>query len=170
MMVRKAVISDAEKMLVLSCSIYPPEWHVPKGYIGRVMASNESVYRVLDVDGEIKGTYSMFPLRKEDYERVLRGDLDEKELPELVKEYTPGDEVWLYLISILVDVHDKERKTFSKTLIQSIPTYIEEIQEKGVTIREIGAIAISNEGEKFIESIGMDFSHALYDIEGWRAG
>ena len=55
--------------------------------VKEVLARNEEVIRVLDVNGMIKGHYAFLPLNKAIYEKVLDGELDEKELADHIGAY-----------------------------------------------------------------------------------
>lgn len=153
--VDKARKDDVTQMLDLNYKIYPPEWHVTPNYVEQIMEKNPLVYNILRTDKGIKGIVSFFPLEKKYYELVLKGELEEKDIAKYLLNYSTSKEVYLYLISIIVDIHDPMRKIYAKEIIQSIPTELKRIENSGVKVKEIGAIAISQEGEQILPKIGF---------------
>jgi hypothetical protein len=148
---------DIQSMLKLNYKIYPKEWHVSPDFVQSIMNQNNKVYRILHSDQEVKGIYSLFPIPKDIYHSVLNGQIDEKELEKHIIDYDKPKEVYLYLISIIVDIFDSNRKDFAKRIIKDLPLQLNKIEEMGIKIMEIGAIAISDEGEKILPKIG--FTH-----------
>jgi hypothetical protein len=146
---------DIQGMLELNYKIYPKEWHVSPDYVQTIMKRNDKVYRVIHSYQEIKGIYSLFPLSKEIYDAVLTGKLDEKHLEKYILDYDTPKEVYIYLISIIVDIYDVNRKNYAKSIIKDIPHQLNTIEKMGIKIKEIGAIAISNYGEKILPKIGF---------------
>ena len=85
-------------------------------------------------------------------EKIL---LNQNDLFNYILDYSYPKEVYLYLISIIVDIYDSNRKIYAKNIIQSIPKELERLKNIGIDIKEIGAIAISEEGEKILPRIGF---------------
>ncbi len=146
-------------MLHLNYKIYPKEWHVSPQYVSSIMDKNDKVYRIILVDNEVKGIYSMFPLPKDIYNGVLKGQIEEKDLDKYILPYTSSNEVYLYFISMIVDTFDSNRKLYAKSLVKDIPNQLSNIEELGIKIKELGAIAISEEGEKIAPKIGFNFTN-----------
>jgi hypothetical protein len=153
--IQKARFSDVRSMLQLNYKIYPPEWHVSEEYVHRILKKNSEVYNILKIEEETKGIFSLFPLDKDIYEAILQGEMEETDLSEYILDYGESKEVYLYLISLIVDIHDPKRKLYASNLIKKIPFELKRLQSKGIKIREIGAIAISPEGEKILPRIGF---------------
>lgn len=153
--VQKAQKEDIKGMLELNYKIYPPEWHVSEDYVELIMSKNSEVYNVLRTDKGIKGVVSLFPLDKTSYEHILQGKIEERELAEHLLDYSIPREVYLYLISIIVDIHDPRRKEYAKEIILSIPDELRRIERLGIKVKEIGAIAISPEGKNVLQRIGF---------------
>jgi hypothetical protein len=153
--ITKALPSDIYSMLDLNYKIYPAEWHVSEEYVLRIMQKNPEVYNVLRTDTGIKGIFSLFPLVKEDYESILKGELEEKELSEMVLDYKNPKEVYLYFISIIVDIYDVNRTHYAKRIIHGIPEELRRLEKKGIVVKEIGAVAISSDGERILPKIGF---------------
>jgi len=153
--IKKADYSDIKSMLDLNYKIYPTEWHVSPEYVHKIMSKNPEVYNILDTEEGVKGIFSLFPLEKNIYEAILSGELEESELSEHILEYDKEKEVYLYLISLIVDIHDEERKSYAGQIIKGIPNELKRLEAKGITIREIGAIAISSDGENVLPKIGF---------------
>ncbi|WP_416149089.1 hypothetical protein ACM26V_23030 [Salipaludibacillus sp. HK11] len=146
---------DITAMLELNYKIYPKEWHVSKEFVLNIMSKNSSVYRTLKVNGEIKGIYSLFPFSKGVYENILNGKLDESELDEFLLDYEVPKEIYLYLISMIVDIHDQDYKKYTKTIIKDLRKQLKWIKRQGMTIKEVGAIAISDDGKRILHKLGF---------------
>ena len=155
--VTTARIEDIESMISLNDKIYPKEWHVPPEYIKEIMLRNPEVYKILKTTDGVKGIYGLFPLNKEDYSAVLEGKLEEDEVGGFILNYTNPATVYLYLITLIVDVHDARRKEYASQLIKDIPLELKRLKDKGMDIKEIGAFAVSSEGEKILPKIGFAY-------------
>lgn len=153
--VSKAEREDIKGMLALNYKIYPKEWHVTEKYVAEIMDKNPEVYNVVKVNNEIKGIYSLFPLNQHTYEGILNGTLEEGNLSEHLLDYNSPKEVYIYFISLIVDIHDSMRKEFAKIIIRDIPKELNRLKEKGIVIKEVGAIAITEEGENVLTRIGF---------------
>ncbi|MGX6444693.1 hypothetical protein ACWM35_15905 [Neobacillus sp. K501] len=154
--ITKASLSDIPSMLELNYKIYPAEWHVSEDYVMKIMKKNPEVYNVLNTDMGTKGIFSLFPLKKETYDSILKGELEESDLSEYILDYQEPKDVYLYLISLIVDIHDGNRKQFAKKIIQGIPEELRRLAKKGINVKEIGAIAISLDGEAILPKIGFN--------------
>jgi predicted house-cleaning noncanonical NTP pyrophosphatase (MazG superfamily) len=153
--VTTARIEDIESMLSLNDKIYPKEWHVSPAYIKEIMLRNPEVYKIVKTSAGVKGIYGLFPLNKEDYTAVLEGKLEEDEVGEFILDYTHPTTVYLYFVTLIVDIHDARRKEYAGKLIKDIPLELKRLKEKGMDIKEIGAFAVSAEGEKVLPKIGF---------------
>ena len=76
---------------------------------------------------------------------------------EFILNYTNPTTVYLYFITLIVDVHDARRKEYASQLIKDIPLELKRLKDKGMDIKEIGAFAVSSEGEKILPKIGFDY-------------
>jgi hypothetical protein len=155
--VTTARIEDIESMISLNDKIYPKEWHVPPEYMKEIMLRNPEVHKILEPSAGVKGIYGLFPLNKEDYSAVLEGKLEEDEVGKFILTYTNPTTVYLYLITLIVDVHDARRKEYASQLIKDIPLELKRLKDKGMDIKEIGAFAVSSEGEKILPKIGFAY-------------
>ena len=155
--VTTARIEDIESMISLNEKIYPKEWHVPPEYMKEIMLRNPEVYKVFKTSAGVKGIYGLFPLNKEDYTAVLEGKLEEDEVGQFILNYMNRTTVYLYLITLIVDVHDARRKEYASQLIKDIPLELKRLKDKGMDIKEIGAFAVSSEGEKILPKIGFAY-------------
>lgn len=163
--VRKAGPEDIAGMLALNYAIYPEDWHVGPEYVEQVMQRNPEVYNVLPAAGGIKGIFSIFPLTRDHYDQVLNGQLAEERLPECILPYDQPKSVCLYLISLIVDIHDPLRKQYASTVIEAIPQELHRLEQQGVVIDEIGAIAISADGNRILRRIGFSTSEAMESFD-----
>ncbi|MED4534716.1 hypothetical protein [Metabacillus fastidiosus] len=150
-----AGLKDIESMLLLNDKIYPKEWHVSPEYIKEIMLRNPEVYKIFKTPAGVKGIYGLFPLSKTNYTAVLEGRIEETEIREYLLDYTNPTTVYLYLVTIIVDVDDARRKEYASKIIKDIPLELKCLKEKGIDIKEIGAFAVSPEGEKILPKIGF---------------
>ena len=155
--VTTAGIEDIESMLSLNDKIYPKEWHVSPEYIKEIMLRNPEVYKILKTSDGVKGIYGLFPLNKEDYTAVLEGKLEEDVVGEFILNYRNPTSVYLYFVTLIVDIHDARRKEYARKLIEDIPLELKRLKDKGMDIKEIGAFAVSPEGEKTLPKIGFAY-------------
>jgi len=167
--VTKALKEDIKAMVELNDHIYSSEWHVPEEYLAELMEKNPEVYNILNTEEGIKGIVSFFPLTKDIYEAVLCGKLEEKDISDYLLDYSSPKEVYLYLISLIVDIREYNYKNYSRQIIQSIPAELKRIEAKGITIKEIGAIAISTDGENVLPKIGFTQDEKSYKYPIFRA-
>lgn len=159
--VGKAAPKDVDAMLSLNYAIYPKEWHVTNNYVEQIMQKNSEVYNVLRTADGIKGIFSIFPLSKVIYEQILHGLLEEEKLSQCILSYDDPKHVCLYFISLIVDIHDPLRKQYAKSIIQAIPKELRRLEELGITIDEVGAIAISNDGNRILKRLGFTISEQV---------
>lgn len=165
MKVRNGEIKDIIEVLRLEYQIYPSQWHVTAKYVRDLLQQNNDVLRVLEVGQSIKGHYSFIPLEKEQYENVLNGELDEKNLTQWIMKYEQPKEVYLYWTTVMVDLDDPNRKQLAKCLLDDIPVYLKGLTEKGITIKEIGGIFISIEGERLANRFGLKLTNTIQYID-----
>lgn len=119
----------------------------------------------MEFNHSIKGHYSFLPLEKEQYEKVLHGELDEKNLVQWIMKYDQPKEVYLYWTTVIIDLDDPNRKQLAKCLINDIPDYLEGLSAYGITIKEIGGIFISNEGERLAKRFGLKLTNSIHCID-----
>ena len=108
-----AGIEDIESMVLLNDKIYPKEWHVSPTYIRLIMDRNPEVYKIIKTSAGVKGIYGLFPLNKGDYTAVLEGKLEEDEVGNYILEYDSPKTVYLYFVTLIVDIHDVRRKEYA---------------------------------------------------------
>ena len=160
-----AGIEDIESMLLLNNKIYPKEWHVPATYIREIMLLNPEVYRVFKTSTGVKGMYGFLPLSKSDYTAVLEGRLEESEVGYFVVDYNTPKSVYLYLVTIIVDVEDNRRKEYASKIIKDIPFELTRLKEKGIDVKEIGAFAVSPEGGSVLPKIGFTHMREMVRVD-----
>lgn len=122
--------------------------------------------RVVETTEGIKGYYAQLPLPKDAYEQILRGELHEGELSAHVLHYDLEKEVYLYSVSIIVDIDDPQKKSYTKALIQDMPHFYSSLTRSGVDIKELGAIVVSKDGKRIVESMGYRHSRETLTHEG----
>lgn len=154
--IRTGKLSDAESILALDYSIFPEEWHVPKDFVERILARNEFIYRILEVDGIIKGHYCLFPFEKEIYDKVLSGEISEDDSIQYIVDYHSPKSVYLYAATIIVDIFDNNRSLYAHLLKDDFATFHSFLNEKEIEVLEIGSIAITRVGRMFCKKMGME--------------
>ncbi len=150
-----ARLQDCESMAALNDKVYPKEWHVSPDLLKDILQVNPEIYRILKTPEGIKGMYSLIPLNKDIYSAVLEGRLSEYEIGEHLLTYNQPKEVYLYFITLIVDIHDDRRKEYASMVIKDIPNELVRLREKGIEIKEIGGFAVSPEGEKVLPKMGF---------------
>ncbi|MBP1950861.1 hypothetical protein [Virgibacillus litoralis] len=163
--VTTATAIDIRGMLELNYKIYPEEWHVSAAYVEYILRANKDVYRVVKTGSDVKGIYSLFPFSKVNYEEILNGSLEEKKLGQYILDYDQEKEVYLYLISFIVDIYDNNSREYTKALLADMTKQLPYLASKGITINEIGAIGISDDGNRILERIGFT-KEKLVDVDG----
>jgi hypothetical protein len=155
MFIRMATVEDVDGMMELDYKYYPEEWHVAIEDVKRMFQIGSNLARVIDTPNGIKGYYAHIPLSKEAFENILNGELSESGLSEYVLDYrNHPKEVYLYSVSIIVDIEDPNRKAYTKALIGDMPNFFHSITQQGTIIKELGAIVISEAGRRIAKSIG----------------
>lgn len=164
--VRTATVEDVDQMMQLDYRYYPKQWHIDLEAVKQTFRKGTQLARVVGTAEGIKGYYAALPLTRDAYEKVLRGELKEGELSEYVLHYQTNKEVYLYSVSIIVDINDKHRKLYSKALVQDMPRFFNSLMEAGVTVKELGAIVVSKEGKQLVERIGYHHDGQILTYEG----
>lgn len=162
MIVRQATVDDVDRIMALDYQYYPEVWRVDKEYVRGEFKKGYPMARVLETSNGIKGYYAYLSLTKETYEKMLNGDIREGE----PIDYNDTKEVYLYLISILVDIEDEKRKSYTKALVLDMHKYLSSVTEKGMIIKELGAIAVSKGGRRILEKIGYNHEGQLLEHGG----
>lgn len=155
--VRFGKLEDFDAIVDLDKKAFPSEWIVSRSFFDGMLFKNPSLYRVLEVNGKIIGFYCVFPLLRESFEKLLVGEIIEKELPLFVVDYNVPKEVCLYLatVNIDIDIEAEKRQRYKKVLLNDMSWYLSYISNKGIVIKEVGAIAITNSGHRFCSTIGL---------------
>ena len=88
------------------------------------MLRNPEVYKIYKTPAGVKGIYGLFPLTKPDYAAVLDGKLEESEVGNFILDYSNPTSVYLYFVTLIVDIHDARRKEYARKIIKDIPLRI----------------------------------------------
>jgi hypothetical protein len=146
---------DVNGMIQLDRKLYPRDWQVEHTFVDHLLERNKMVYKIVEEYGEIKGYCSLIPLDKSTYDQLLLGQIDESEISQHALAYKKGKEVYIYFSSIIVDVFHENRKKYSKALLLEWMHWMKEIAETGAIIKEFGAIAITDAGNRFCQRLGF---------------
>ncbi len=165
MIVRNGCVKDYQSIIDLDKKVFPAEWIVSDNFVLDVFRKNQRAYRVLEDEGVVRGHYCFFPLLKRDYENLLNGQIEEKDIPKYVVDYSFDKELYLYAATVLIDVNvnREKRKEYAKALTDDIPKFITGLLNEGFTIKEVGAIAITKVGNLYCRKIGMKKSHIIQE-------
>jgi hypothetical protein len=155
------VEADAKEIFELNCKLYSAEWRVPEEYVYKILEKNRYMYRILRTPEGIKGLYSFFPFSKEVYEGILSGEVEESDLFLHLLDYDKPKEVYLYLISILVDVTSPLRKTYTRELLRDFESTFSFLSARGIVVNEVGAIAVSESGVRITNSLGFKYDKTI---------
>ncbi|KNY30279.1 hypothetical protein [Pseudobacteroides cellulosolvens] len=155
MIITNATAQDVHDMLQLDYKYFPEEWHLSEEWVKEAIQINPNIYRVIKSNGQIKGYYCFYPISRGPYEKLLSGVIHECDLLDYLHDYMNPCEVYLYLLSIIVDINDPIHKSYTRQLIKDIPKLLDIINSKGITVKEIGAIAISDDGVRILRKMGL---------------
>ncbi|PGS50607.1 hypothetical protein [Bacillus sp. AFS041924] len=148
---RFATEDDFGALLSLDASVYPPEWQVTMDFVKTAWERNNEIYRVLENEVGIQGFLAFFGLDQESFEMYLVGELDEKELCHHIVPYKKGNQVYLYLATMVVNQQHQNKRLFGKRIIQEIQKEINRVRAIGCIVPEIGAIAITTDGKRVLD-------------------
>jgi hypothetical protein len=157
-MVEIATLQDLIAIRELDCITLPKEWHAPIKFYADSFHRNSEIFRVYkDKHGEVKGYYSLFPLKEDIFEMLMRGLVDEKEIPKTVYESPlKNRKIWIYIGSVIIHPSLSNRTRAAAFLIRDISFHIRQILAEGNEIVEIGTFGVSRDGRGVAGRFGLE--------------
>jgi hypothetical protein len=155
--IRNSTIEEVADVCRLDKMVFSEKWDIPliDGQIAWI--KNNEIYRMVEKDNVIMGYHFVAPFTQEIYEKLLSGQLEEREAIHDILNYEAGSEVYLYLYSIVVDMSDSNYKIYSKPLVQDLAGIIHRLQRRSIIVKDFGFIAISEAGVRLAERLGLTF-------------
>lgn len=154
-------VSEITGMLALDAKLYPVKWQVNTDFVLKALSKNPHIYRVLKVNGKVVGYYSLLPVLEWVYEQVLSGGLFDSEINNYITPYKEDSDTYLYLSSIIVDITDPNSRKYTKCLLKDILTTLDWLSVRGINVRELGCILISEDGKRITRKIGFKITEDL---------
>ncbi|WP_055746064.1 hypothetical protein [Brevibacillus choshinensis] len=112
----------------------------------------------LEVDNRIIGFMNLFPVRQDIFEQIENGTYNDKYLTyrEIIPvESEPVTFLNLFLSCVVIDDHFRKSHALL-LLVSSYMDYYEALQRKGVKIEGIVGDAVTADGERFLNKIGLN--------------
>jgi hypothetical protein len=153
--IKTASFEDIQAIMELDKRMLPKEWNLPQGFLETVFERNRDTYRILLANGTLKGFYGVIPLPKNIFEHLLNGDISTNEICDYTLSASHKGSVHMYVDSVVVDMEDLNKKTYSRDLYKDLPKRVLHYFLKGIYIKEIGAITVTPEGKRFAEKNGF---------------
>jgi hypothetical protein len=155
--IRNANKEDARHILELEYKGYDDQWIYGTDYIEEIIEKNSFVYRVLEVDGVIKGVYGLIPLNKHSFERLLSGEIVDEDATQHITTIEKGKDIYLYALTMVVNVDDKTSRSYTRELIKDLYFRITSLKEDGIIVKDMGAIAVTTHGERILSRLGFTY-------------
>ncbi|MDF2681849.1 MAG: hypothetical protein K0R47_3039 [Brevibacillus sp.] len=111
----------------------------------------------LEEDNRIIGFMNLFPVKQDIYEQIENGTYNDKYLTyrEIIPvESEPVTSMHLFLSCVVIDDHFRKSDALTM-LLGSYIDYYETFQRKGVRMERIVGDAVTADGERFLNKIGL---------------
>ncbi|MFV2047952.1 hypothetical protein ACEWK1_11310 [Metabacillus sp. YM-086] len=156
-----ATKEDAQGIIELDKKIFPNEWIVEESFIKTIIDKNPYCYRIIKEFGTIIGFCCFIPLKKENYDQLLIGEIKEKDLPNYVEKYDKQTNFYIYFATINIDQSNTKKSKYTRYLFIDVKNQITNYINDGIKVKEVAAITITKEGERLVKNKGFDYSHKL---------
>lgn len=146
-----AAVQDIPAMLSIEKKYFDTCWQSKTNTLRSLIARDPKMFRICKVDNKLKGYYGILPLPYEIWEKVLRGQiLEDDAIPYLLSFEAP--DVYLYIYSVIVDLSDKQHKTYTRKLIRDFARQFILGQKRIMAnIKAVGAFTVSEGGRRLVE-------------------
>ena len=162
--VSSARIEDIPSMLEVEKKHFDICWRSKEGVLQRLIKKDPRMFRVCKVGGALKGYYGVIPLSYVVWRKVIKGEITEDEAMRYVLPFS-APEVYLYIYSVIVDISDKRRKVFTRSLVRDFAReYIMKSSHK--RFRYVGAFTVSEGGRRLLERSDFIFKGSFRAING----
>jgi hypothetical protein len=162
--VSSARIEDIPSMLEVEKKHFDICWRSKEGVLQRLIKKDPRMFRVCKAGGVLKGYYGVIPLSYVVWRKVIKGEITEDEAMRYVLPFS-APEVYLYIYSVIVDISDKRRKVFTRSLVRDFAReYIMKSSHK--RFRYVGAFTVSEGGRRLLERSDFIFKGSFRAING----
>lgn len=162
--VTSARIEDIPSMLEVEKRHFDICWRSREDVLQRLIKKDPRMFRVCKAGGVLKGYYGVIPLSYVVWRKVIKGEITEDEAMRYVLPFS-APEVYLYIYSVIVDISDKRRKVFTRSLVRDFAReYIMKSSHK--RFRYVGAFTVSEGGRRLLERSDFIFKGSFRAING----
>ncbi|MDD2372740.1 MAG: hypothetical protein WC109_02400 [Syntrophomonadaceae bacterium] len=146
-----AAVQDIPAMLSIEKKYFDTCWQSKTNTLKNLIEKDPKMFRLCKVDNKLKGYYGILPLPYEIWKKVLRGQiLEDDAIPYLLSFEAP--DVYLYIYSVIVDLSDKQHKTYTRKLIRDFARQFILGQKRIMAnIKAVGAFTVSEGGRRLVE-------------------
>jgi hypothetical protein len=120
---------------------------------------NQDIYRVLEIDGEVRGFLFVMPLPMDVINRVLTGELRVGDIPvNNLQEYRPGTAYDLYLQTLGVhkSIQGVQKRIAGMYLLAGMHKLFVDLARRGVELRAVYTRSNEIDGVKVAAALDMD--------------
>lgn len=132
------------------------------------LKKNPDIYRVLEIDGEVVGFISAFPLPMEIINRILRGEIKMGELNiDDLQVYRPGVPVNVYLQTIGVHkrYQGKEKRALGTYMASGFRDMVNESGRRGIEIQSVYTRSDEVDGINMSYGLGFEKMSPIPGVE-----
>jgi hypothetical protein len=136
---------------------FSAKWDIPLSEGEAAWTYNNEIYRFIKKNDKIVGYHLIAPFPQEIFEKLLSGELDEKNALPYIMKYEEFAEVYLYVYSIVVDMSIENYKQYAKPLVQDLINTQDRLKERNIVVKDFGFIAISDPGIRLAKRMNLIF-------------
>lgn len=163
-------IEDFEQIVDIDRLLFPEEtWITAKELQQRLLYNPKTTHILKNMKANIVlGYISMSPLKQNILEKLIKLEIDETSIrPEDFMPYVPNDPLDCYIVSMAARPGPNiAPKIYAGRLIYAMKDFILEALERGIIIRHIYTIAITEDGDRLAQ--GLDFQPLVLDHQ-WNS-
>lgn len=150
---RWGTISDIRPMLELDRRVYAQTWWFDAQYAEHLWRKNPQIYRMLDLNRQIRGYWSIIPLTEVGYWGLLRGNLSEQALESYVLPWDSQQPLYLYFDSLAMDPTIPHSSLYAAQIMRDAMQHVE-AKAKTADIPLIFAMPVSPRGLHIVQKMG----------------
>jgi hypothetical protein len=153
----KISIDDLKEMICLDQKVYSYEDAGVFDKCKMWYEKNSDIYTVIKHNNKIIGYINFMPLRQDFYESYKHGEVSDVDISEKnICKYEAKKEYNCLLTSIVID-SDYRGGEVVKILWQVFLSKLKKMEEKQIKIKKVLADCVSQDGEKFVKRLGLEF-------------
>ena len=159
------IVNDIEKyiddIIKLDDEFYDPEYMWDNDYQLQVYKRNRDSFIAIKYNNTLIGYLNYLSINKGVYDTMKASDItiDDFELNDIIPF---GDDTYLTINSIVIK-KEYQDKDVIKIITDGFLNKLKELSNKGINIKGIIGIAISNDGRKFFNNLGFSNNKELSD-------